>query len=91
MTISVRPAVRDEWPDVLKLHRRAIHEIAAADYPIEVLTAWGPPITDQDLTRMLAEFDAKPEHGHIVIVAEVNGSLAGHNKAAAPDRRGRAA
>ncbi len=77
MTISVRHAVRDEWPEVLKIHRRAIHEIAAADYPIEVLTAWGPPITDQDLTRMLAEFDAKPEHGHIVIVAEVNGSLAG--------------
>ncbi len=77
MTISIRQAIRDEWPDVLKIHRRAIHEIAAADYPIEVLSAWGSPLKDEDMPRMRAEFDAKLEHGHIVIVAEVEGCLAG--------------
>ena len=77
MAISIRQAIRDEWPDVLKIHRRAIHEIAAADYPIEVLSAWGSPIKDADLPRMRAEFDAKLEHGQIVIVAEVNDCLAG--------------
>ena len=78
MKISVRPAERDDWPEVLRIQRRAIHEIAAADYSIEMLNAWGgAPITDQYITKMLIEFDTKFEHGHIVIVAEVNGDLAG--------------
>ena len=77
MKIIIRQAIRDEWSDVLRIHRRAIHEIAAADYPIEVLKAWGPPIKDDDLRRMLDEFDEKLEHDQIVIVAEVNDCLAG--------------
>ena len=77
MTISIRQAIRDEWLDVLKIHRRAIHETAAADYPPEVLRAWGSPLNEEDMPRMRAEFDAKREHGHIVLVAEVNGCLAG--------------
>ena len=77
MTISVRHAVRDEWPEVLGIHRRAIHEIAAADYPPEVLNAWGYPITEQDLPQMLAEFDEKLARGQVVLVAEVGSSLAG--------------
>lgn len=77
MTVSMRYAKREEWPDVLKLHRRAIHETAAADYPTEVLNAWGSPLNDNEAPRMLAEFDAKLECGHVVIVAEINGCLAG--------------
>ncbi len=77
MTISVRDARRDEWPDVLKIHRRAIHETAAVDYPKEVLNAWGSPLNDDDAPRTLAEFDAKLERGQIVLVAEINGRLAG--------------
>ena len=77
MKIIIRQAIRNEWPDVLRIHRRAIHEIAAADYPIEVLRAWGPAIKDDDLPRMLDEFDEKLDHDQIVIVAEVNDCLAG--------------
>ena len=73
MNISTRPAMRDEWPAVLAIHRRAIHEIASFDYPAEILKAWGPPIVEPDL----AEFDAKLERGQVVIVAEVDGVLAG--------------
>ena len=77
MTISIRNAVRAEWPEVVAIHRRAIHEIAIADYPPEVLNAWGPPITEQDFPELLAKFDEKLEHGQVVIVAEINGTLAG--------------
>jgi len=72
-TVSIRDAVRDEWPAVLAIHRRAIHEIASADYPAEVLDAWGSPIIRPDL----AKFDAKIERGQVVLVAEVDGVLAG--------------
>jgi hypothetical protein len=33
MDISIRPAVRDEWPEILAIHRRAIHEIAVGMLP----------------------------------------------------------
>ena len=70
--------MRDEWPAVLAIHRRAIHEIAAADYPLEVLTAWGPPIVESQVDK----FDAKLMRGQIVIVAEVDGVLAGFGELA---------
>ncbi|RJQ59831.1 MAG: GNAT family N-acetyltransferase [Desulfobacteraceae bacterium] len=83
--ISVRDAKRDEWPDVLRIHRRAIYEIASADYSIQVLSAWGPPIKNEDLPRMIAEFDAKLYRGQIIIVAENDGCLAGFGEVA-PNR-----
>ena len=78
MTISTRPAVRDEWPAILAVHRRAVHETAAADYPAEVLAAWGPPVVGPQLDK----FDAKLQRGQIVIVAEVDGALAGFGELA---------
>ena len=80
MNISIRSAMRDEWPAVLAIHRRAIHEIASADYSAEVLEAWGPPVVDPELPK----FDAKLKRGHIIIVAEVDGVLAGFGELA-PD------
>ncbi len=77
MTISIRHAVKDEWLEVVAIHRRAIHEIAVADYPPEVLNAWGPPIGEQESAHLLAEFDAKLERGQVVLVAEVEGVIAG--------------
>jgi putative acetyltransferase len=81
MTISTRPAVRDEWRAILAIHRRAVHETAAADYPAEVLAAWGPPIVESQVDK----FDAKLLRGQIVIVAEVDGVLAGFGELA-PER-----
>ena len=72
-TISVRSARRNEWAAILAIHHRAIHEIASADYPAEVLAVWGPLVTQPDLSQ----FDAKIERGQVVIVAEVNGVLVG--------------
>lgn len=72
-TISIRNAVREEWPAVLAIHYRAIHEIASSDYPEEILNAWGTPISPPDF----AKFDAKLERGQIVVVAEIEGVLVG--------------
>lgn len=72
-TITTRNAVREEWPALLCIHYRAIHEIASANYPEEVLNAWHSPSETPDL----ADFDKKINCGQVVIVAEVNNSLAG--------------
>jgi len=77
MEVLVRPARKGEGAAILTVHRRAIHEIARADYPQEVLDAWGTPISDADLTQKGADFDRKVENGEIVIVAEINGCIAG--------------
>jgi len=71
--ISIRNAVREEWPTVLAIHYRAIHEIASTDYPEEILNAWGTPVGQPDFTK----FDEKLKHGQVIIVAEIEGMLVG--------------
>ncbi len=82
MEISVRPAKKGDGAAILALHRRAIHEIACADYPPVILDAWGAPIPEGDLSQRGAEFDAKIERGLIVLVAEIDGSIAGFGEVA---------
>ncbi len=77
MEISIRPARKGEGAAILTVHRRAIHEIACADYLQEVLDAWGAPIPETDLAQKGDDFDGKIERGEIVLVAEINGSIAG--------------
>ena len=77
MDIFVRPARKADGAAILTVHRRAIHEIACADYPQEILDAWGPPILAADLPREGADFDRKMERREIVLVAEINDVIAG--------------
>lgn len=77
MQILVRPTKKGEGAEILTVHRRAIHEIACADYPKEILDAWGAPILEADLPQKGADFDRKVERGEIVLVAEIEGSIAG--------------
>lgn len=77
MEIVVRPAKKGDGSAILAIHRRAIHEIACADYSQDILDAWGPPIPETDLVQKGADFDKKVERGEIVLVAEINGSIAG--------------
>lgn len=73
----VRDAIRSEWLDVLAIHRRAVHELAAQNYPASVLAAWAPAISWQDNQRYLEDFDKKQSNGQVVLVAFVNDTLAG--------------
>jgi putative acetyltransferase len=77
MKITARPARKGESAAILAIHRRAIHEIACADYSEDILQAWGPPIPEPDLPGTGAAFDAKIDRGEIVLVADLNGSIAG--------------
>lgn len=71
--ISIRNAVREDWPAILSVHYRAIHETASADYSEQVLNAWHSPNVEPDF----ADFDKKIRCGQVVLVAEVNGMIAG--------------
>ena len=77
MTISIRYAARNEWPEILTIKWQAIHELAAADYSADVLNAWGPPPTEKGSPQCLSDFDAKLECDQIILVAEIDGRLVG--------------
>ena len=60
----------DDARALLEVHHMAVRELAAADYPTDVIHAWAPlPITDKDVEfvrlnadreyRLVAEFDGK--------------------------------
>ncbi len=82
MAIVVRPARPGDGTAILVVHRRAIHEIACADYPNEVLAAWGPQLPEVALPQQGAIFDRKIELGEIVLVADVDGVIAGFGEIA---------
>jgi len=79
MEISVRPARKGDGAAILTVHFRAIHEIACADYPLEILDAWHAPMSETELVLKGENFDRKVENGEkeIVLVAEIGGSIAG--------------
>ncbi|HZZ34935.1 MAG TPA: hypothetical protein VFE03_04360, partial [Caulobacteraceae bacterium] len=57
----------------LEVHRAAIREIAASDYPAEVIEAWAPlPITQEDIEHFLANYDSE-----VRLVAEIDGEIVG--------------
>lgn len=77
MKISVRPMKKGEGEAILKIHKRAVHEIACADYPTEVLNGWAEAKSDEALKADASKFDNKLKDGIFTIIAEVDGKLAG--------------
>ncbi len=77
MEISIRPARKGDGAAILTVHRRAIHEIACANYPKPVLDAWGAPIPEADLAQQGDDFDGAVDRRKVVLVAEINGSIVG--------------
>ena len=75
--ICIRSAKKEEWESILKIQRRAIHEIACADYPPAILDLWGTPLNQDTISREMTKFDRKSEQGVFTIVAEINGTIAG--------------
>jgi len=72
MTVCVRAMRAEDARAFLEVHRAAIREIAAADYPAAVIEAWAPPITEGDIERVLANLD-----GEVRLVAQIEGQIVG--------------
>jgi len=77
MTILVRAARAGEGGEILTIHRRAVHEAGRADYGPEILQAWSPMSAPEEIAARAARFDRKIERGEIIVVAEVDGAIAG--------------
>ena len=75
--ICIRSAKKEEWESILKIQRRAIHEIACADYPPAILDLWGTPLNRNTISWERTNFDRKSEQGVFTIVAEISGTIAG--------------
>jgi putative acetyltransferase len=71
--LRIRPAQSEDARGILEAHFSAVREIAARDYPPEVIAAWGAPVTEQ---RVQA-YARGPLLHETTLVAEVDGVIAG--------------
>ena len=58
LTVSIREMRPADARAFLEVHHRAVRELAAADYPLDVIEAWAPlPITPEhvDFVRSTAD------------------------------------
>src|SRR6266851_5159468 len=73
MPISVRLMRPEEGHRFLEIHHAAVREIAAKDYPVNVIEAWAPlPITDKAVEALRANHD-----NEIRLIAEIDGEAVG--------------
>jgi putative acetyltransferase len=80
-TITIRVATNKDAKSLLQIHYDAIHQIAAKDYPTDILDIWAPRICENRITqfiknpdneiRLIAEIERKPV-GFGAIVIELN-------------------
>jgi putative acetyltransferase len=72
MTVYVRAMRAGDARPFLEVLRAAIRGIAVADYPAEVIEAWAPLVTEEDVERVLANRDRE-----VRLVAEMEGQIVG--------------
>ena len=77
MKIALRPFRQGDGEKILKLHRRAVNEIACENYDSEILNAWATPLTDDLIKIKGIEFNEKWKLGVFTIIAEIDGKMAG--------------
>ena len=73
LAVSIREMRSADACAFLEVHHRAVHELAADDYPLEVIEAWAPlPITPEqvDFVRSTADREYR-------LVAELDGEIVG--------------
>ena len=70
--IRIRPAVADDAEAFVRTLRDSIRQVAAADYPPEVVESWAPELN----AASIAYYHTNPE-GEVRIVAEVSGEVLG--------------
>jgi putative acetyltransferase len=57
--VVVREMRSEEARTFLEIHRAAVRDIAARDYPSFVIETWAPPITEERLNRFLVNRDGE--------------------------------
>lgn len=77
ITTNIRDATRDDWFEILAIHRRAVHELTTSWYSRSTRNAWAPLIEEAKRQKYLEEFDQKKSQGQIILVAIVDGYIAG--------------
>jgi putative acetyltransferase len=68
MLVTVRLMRPDEGRTFLDIHSRSIHGLAVPHYSSEVINAWAPAVTDENVRRFLKNPD-----GEIRLIAELDG------------------
>lgn len=74
MTLSIRPARLADALAIAHVHHGAVHGLAAAHYPPELLEQWARPVERARAERMFSEAAAE---GAVQLVAELEGAIVG--------------
>jgi len=72
--IELRPALARDAEAIIQVHFAAVHETAAAHYPVEVLRSWSPP---PGHARYQQVRDAISKADELLIVAEEKSEVVG--------------
>ena len=81
--ISLRLGRKGDGRNIAQIHYRAIHEIAFNDYSEKILNAWGRSLSEKELVKREDNFNRRiKQDNYIVVVAEINGKLAGFGEVA---------
>src|SRR5262245_42240235 len=72
MNMTVRFATRADARKILETQHSAIHEIAAKDYPQEVVNEWARPITPEAVEKYSRALSTQS-----TVVAEIDGDVVG--------------
>ena len=80
--IKLRLAQRNDARQMFNVRKRAIHEIASNDYPQEIINAWGRKLSLEELNQRKKRFEARLKQGNVIVVAEINGIIAGFGEVA---------
>ncbi|HEY7091315.1 MAG TPA: GNAT family N-acetyltransferase [Tepidisphaeraceae bacterium] len=74
LPIKLRPAIAGDAESIARVHFAAVHQTAAAFYPLEVLSSWSPP-ADHNRVERIAQTIAAGEE--VFVVCEVKGVVRG--------------
>ena len=71
--------------NIANLRYKAIHEIASSDYPEKILNAWGRSLSKEELAKREENFNQRIKQENIIVVAEIDGKLAGFGEVSLPE------
>ena len=81
--IKLRLGREGDGRNVAQIRYRAIHEIAFNNYSEKILNAWGRSLSEKELVKRENNFNQRiKQDNNIVVVAEINGKLAGFGEVA---------
>ena len=70
--LVIRPASHHDSREFLDIHHRSVHGLAVRHYTPDIIKAWAPPVSDDDVRNF-----ERNDDGEIRLIAELDGVAVG--------------